>query len=82
MELQEKVSESIETDIPAPAGAILARRFIQSKENITSKVLAEDLLINPSTSPKYDNLYVFIPKIEDWSEVQTWVQCVLQKGCN
>jgi len=82
MELQEKVSESIETDIPAPAGAILARRFIQSKENITSKVLAEDLLIHPSTSPKYDNLYVFIPKIEDWSEVQTWVQCVLQKGCN
>jgi LCP family protein required for cell wall assembly len=72
-----------ETDIDAPSATILARRFLQSKGNITSHILSEDLLINPPQSPKYDNLYVFIPKENGWNKVHGWVECVLeQKICD
>lgn len=68
------VRESVETDINASAGAILARRTLQADEQMESHVLLEDLLINPPASARYDNLYVFIPKGDDWGEVHRWVE--------
>ena len=79
---------NLETDMQETEAAVLAGNFLNSRENISSFVLPEDLLINPPKSSKYDNLYVFIPKDEDssadsgpsWSEVQTWVNCVFRGG--
>lgn len=82
--------ESVETDIDPSAFAILARRIIDSRDNIYSKVLPESLLENPPIFPRYDNLYVFIPKVDSevepehvWDKVHEWVECVLENGeCN
>ncbi len=74
------VSESVETDITPSSFAILARRLISVKENMSSFVLPEDLLLNPVKSPKYDNLYVFIPKDGSWNKANDWVSCVLRKN--
>ena len=84
------VQESVETDIDPSAFAIFARRIISSRDNIYAKVLPESLLENPPISPRYDNLYVFIPIVEEetepehvWDKVHEWVECVLENGeCN
>jgi anionic cell wall polymer biosynthesis LytR-Cps2A-Psr (LCP) family protein len=76
----EVVRESVETDIDPSVGAILARRLFQTRSNIKSHVLAEDLLINPPVQYKYDNLYVFIPKAGDWEEVHSWVENILARN--
>jgi len=65
--------EYIETDFGADALSVLARRFIQSKGNIKSFVLPEEMLINPPKLLRYDNLYVFIPKGGDWFTIHEWV---------
>lgn len=78
--------ESIETDITPEAAAILARRLIQADFGTKTHVLSENLLENPPKSPKYDNLYVFIPKevdpsnplIRSWWKVHEWVACILE----
>lgn len=88
--LKAAVLESIETDITPETAAILARWFLEGRENINSTVLSEELLDNPPKLPKYDNLYVFIPKEIDeskpggrsWAKVQEWVECVLEVSCN
>jgi len=69
--------ESIETDIAPSAASILARRFLQSKDVIKSQVLSEELLLNPAKSPKYDNLYVFIPEDESLDQIHKWIECVI-----
>src|SRR3990170_3393651 len=71
---------AIETDIASPAAAIIARRLLQSRDNVFSYVLPDDLLVNPPKSPKYDNLYVFIPKETDWGKVHEWMECILADG--
>jgi LCP family protein required for cell wall assembly len=82
-QLQEAFSKYVETDIDTEAGAILARYTYDARDNVTSYVLPEDLLVNPPISPEYDNLYVFIPKGDSWDEVHTWVKCILTKeSCN
>ena len=78
--LKDAVLESTQTDIPPSASAILARRTLQSKDHMKSAILSETLLINPPKSPKYDNLYVFIPKDNSWDEIHKWVKCTLEKG--
>jgi len=67
----------LETDIDIEAGSILARRMLQSRKGMKTYVIPEEFLVNPPESPRYDNLYVFIPKEGDWSEVQEWVEKVL-----
>lgn len=76
-ELFEIAKENIETDISPAAGAIIARRAIQSKGDVNSYVLDGEFLENPPTSPRYDNLYVFVSIAEDWSEVHEWIEEVL-----
>jgi LCP family protein required for cell wall assembly len=79
--------DSSETDIDSSALVILARRLMQSKDNMDSRVLPEEFLENPPISSKYDNLYVFIPREDpkdtsgwSWSEVHEWLDCVLKSG--
>ncbi len=64
----------IETDIPENAIPVLARIGLDSINNFSTNVLPEDLLINPPTQPKYDNLYVFISKNGDWKKVQEFIK--------
>ncbi len=75
--LWEVGSKAVETDIPDEAMAILARQAFDSRENTASYVIPEELLLNPPISPKYDNLYVFVPRKDDWSEVHDWIKSVL-----
>jgi hypothetical protein len=76
----EVVRESVETDIGASTGAILARRLYQTRNTIESHVLPEDLLINPPIQYRYDNLYVFVPEAGDWGEVHSWIEDVLSSN--
>ncbi len=89
--LRDAVNASLETDLTPEAEAILARRMLQTHFNPKTHVLPEELLENPPKLPKYDNLYVFIPKgsstvvgvKEDWSKVHEWIKCVIEKSeCN
>jgi LCP family protein required for cell wall assembly len=73
----------IETDIPGGAGAIIARRILQTGGGLSSFILPENFLLNPPISFRYDNLYVFIPQKGDWTDVHIWVKCVISGGaCN
>jgi LCP family protein required for cell wall assembly len=72
--LRENYNKVVQTDLTEPAMAILARRGLQARNNITPHTIPEDLLENPPLSPQYDNLYVFIPKSGDWEEVKSWVR--------
>ncbi len=67
------IRESVETDIESQTGAVLARWILEAKDDVFTHVLAEDLLIHPPVSPRYDNQYVFIPKAGDWSNIHQWV---------
>lgn len=78
-QLRDVVAKYSETDIDAEAGVILARRLLQARDNVSSFVLPEDLLVNPPILPIYDNLYVFVPKGDSWEEVYSWVEEILAK---
>ncbi len=69
--------ENIESDIKLEEAVTLGGIIFRARNNIRPYVLPESLLINPVISPKYDNLYVFIPKSGDWNEVNEWVDAKL-----
>ena len=71
--------ESLETDVSLDAGAVLARRLVQSAKRVKSFLLPEELFLNPPISPRYDNLYVFVPKSQTWEEVQLWISSMLNE---
>lgn len=66
-----------ETDIDAKAAFALARYAFLARVNIKKEILDERFLDNPPISPKYDNLYVFVPKEGNWKSVQMWVKEIL-----
>jgi len=68
---------SVETDIDQRALAVLARKVLGARGSISSNVIPEDLLVQPSVSKRYDNQYVFIPKSGDWDQVQEWIASIL-----
>ena len=78
--LLEVARQHVETDITGSATAIIARRALQVKDKISSFVLPDKFLLNPPKSARYDNLYVFIPQKDNWSEVHAWVECILGGG--
>lgn len=77
--LWEATISTIETDIPESAAAILAREILSSRSNLSSYVLGEDFLENPQPLPRYDYLYVFIPKAGNWDDVYKWVDSLINK---
>lgn len=64
----------VETDINLPTAGVIARKAVESVNNILQKKFPEDLIMVPKTGPIYDNLYVFIPKEGNgnWQEIQKW----------
>ena len=79
------LKESVETDMDGSAGAILARRTLDTKENINPFVLPEELFETPTPSSRYDNQFVFLPSkgtfpdgSYDWSEIREWAKNLLQ----
>ena len=57
--------------------AYIARKIYDVKNKVRSFVLPEDYLNTPPYVPEYNNLYVFLPKAGNWSEVQLWVRGLL-----
>lgn len=83
LSLWEIAKDSLETDISDSVGVILARMVFAARGKIESHLLSEALLVNPPESPRYDNLYVFIPKSGDWGEINKWFDCTLAGvNCN
>lgn len=68
------LTTSIETDIPTEFLGEIARKAFDSRNNVNSSVIPEELLVHPVISSKYDRQYVFIPKDGTWEEVQKWIQ--------
>ena len=68
------VQKYIETDIDLPVAGALGREALDTSNKVTQLTMPEDLLVVPSNSRPYDNLYVFIPKAGsgNWSEVNKW----------
>jgi anionic cell wall polymer biosynthesis LytR-Cps2A-Psr (LCP) family protein len=72
------LSSSVESDADLSAVAILARKILSFRKSMTTQVIPEDFLINPPISVQYDNQYVFIPKVDGWTEVREWVDNLLK----
>lgn len=75
--LYELGGEMVETDIEEEGLAVLARIAYESRDNLQSIAFNEELLVNPTISLKYDNLYVFVPKYEideipSFNKIQDW----------
>lgn len=77
IKVYEDAKKVIETDITSQEGAVLLRRFLTARKNTKTYVLGEEFLLHPTTSPKYDSLYVFIPKTGSWDDVHNWVKGLL-----
>lgn len=71
------VNWAVKSDISSKAAAVIARKIADAKGNITGNVIPEEFLINPPVTARYDNQYVFIPRVEDWSEVRAWIKQIL-----
>jgi len=65
--------EITETDLTSSELALVARLLFDSKDSVNSFVVPEGFLLNPPYTTDYRNLYVFLPKKGDWSEVYNWV---------
>lgn len=75
-QIWEETMASLETDLSEREIAILARRVYDARAEVESHTLPEELLINPDPR-EFQNLYVFVPRKKDWSEVQSWVKSLL-----
>ena len=67
------LKETVETNVDESSAVIVARKIFDAREDIKSSTIPEELLLNPPTSLKYDNQYVFVSKSGDWKEIQSWI---------
>jgi len=72
--LREITNRLVERDIKDGELAAIARTTLEARGRLKAHSLDERLLVNPPISPKYDNLYVFIPKGEGWEDTHQWIQ--------
>jgi LCP family protein required for cell wall assembly len=84
------------TDFPnSSAGALLHLALQFNTQNLrTAQIPAstpespnsQALLINPSISKEYDNQWVLVPQDQDWTQVHTFIECLLyqpiKSDCN
>ena len=76
--LLKTVLANITTDIPQNKYFDLAKIGLRIRtRNIQTAVLGEDYLVNPKLSKTYDNQWVLIPKAGDWSEVQKFINSLI-----
>lgn len=73
------MKNSVEADMDAASGAILARKMLDAGDNIEQHLIPENLFINPPISRAYDLQYVFIPRAGNgvWTEIKSWVEGIL-----
>ncbi|OGM31398.1 hypothetical protein A2803_05445 [Candidatus Woesebacteria bacterium RIFCSPHIGHO2_01_FULL_44_21] len=62
-----------ETDMTKPQLAYIGR-LVANSGKVSSHTIPLELLENPPYSDEYNNLYVFIPKAGEWSEVHRWLE--------
>lgn len=74
--LLEAVGKSVETDLSQKELAYFLKRLAIVNGNLNPLVLPEEFLINPPTSSRYDNLYVFISE-DNWESVHEWIDELL-----
>ncbi len=69
----------VHTDISGTTGAVIARYAVRAHKSISQFLIPQDLLVNPPISPRYDNQYVFIPKLGNgnWKDVSSWFRLTL-----
>lgn len=79
--IKDVLEKYTETDLTESELSILARYVFDARESVKSKILPEEFLENPEISPKYDNLYVLVPRDDDpetpehdWTKVHEWVE--------
>lgn len=77
VQLWKLADDYIEKDFSDVSLAAVSRIGYDAKDNINAQVLPEEMLTNPPTSPQYNNLYVFLPKEENWKEVHLWAGSLL-----
>jgi len=77
IKIYKALKASVETNIDRKAGLVLAQRLFLARDNIASYVFPDDLLVSPPVSARYDNQYVFIPKIGNWEEIGNWFNNLL-----
>ena len=70
--LKNAVMQSLETDMDLNTLAGILGLVKSAKGNLVAVSIPEEFLVNPPVSRRYDNQYVFIPKVGDWSETQKW----------
>lgn len=83
--LKNAALELIETDISSTSGVVISRMTLMARESVRHYIMPIDLLENPEYLPKYDGLYVFIPRRLDptnpnkrsWIDIHKWTQCAL-----
>src|SRR4030042_1857461 len=75
--LIKSVKQFVESDIDINSASVLARKILQDREKYEPYVLSGEFLDNPPISPKYDNLYIFIPKEGNWNKVHEWISQLL-----
>jgi LCP family protein required for cell wall assembly len=84
--LKSAILKHVEEDITPDSIAVIARVFFNARNNIKTDVLPEEFLVSPPKSPKYDNLYVLIPKNNNmslnkgqgWEDIQKWIREILK----
>lgn len=72
--IKELALSRIETDMAALVTVVVARKFIDARDNFRTTSIPEELIQVAPISSEYDNLYVFIPRANDWSQIQNWVR--------
>jgi len=77
IKIYKALKASVETNIDRKAGLVLAQRLFLARDNIASYIFPDDLLVSPPVSARYDNQYVFIPKIGNWEEIGNWFNNLL-----
>jgi LCP family protein required for cell wall assembly len=74
------IKSSTETDMDFSSIFVLGKEVLTIDGNIYSSTIPDGMLISPPKSQKYDYQYVFVPKVGDWSELQSWMKGVLIKN--
>lgn len=71
--IYEVVLKNLETDITTQEVLVFSKFMLESKFNLETISIPEELLQVSRNDRKYDFQYVFIPKGGSWKEIQKWV---------
>lgn len=78
-ELLKLITNSLETNLDQKSIGVLAKSLLNlDKSKIKTKVLEEPILLtHPPISRTVEFQWVLVPSVGDWSQVHSWVDCLL-----